>query len=255
MKEFRFKFLSSCLSFFQVEDADSQLTVSCPDDITVIVSDQETTKVVSWDEPVAVDNNDRVRRTWRSHAPGFAFPVGQTVVTYSWIDPRNDTGTLTCTFHVIVSTQGMFVFLAYTHCINEVLLSHMSCITPVTRIWGHQQVDEYSTRFCVCSYCTPWFISSRLNCNIHGDLINPNPPGLVQNRIKIGGFGTVRWVSMFSAQKTVLHACVSICKYTVNSYVVNFFFCWGCTGFHRLGVREYELSNLIKCVIEKKLFQ
>ena len=70
-----------------------------------------------WNEPVAVDNNNIVRRTWRSHAPGFAFPIGVTTVTYRWIDPRNALGPLTCTFQVTVSTTGRYMLPRLVPCL------------------------------------------------------------------------------------------------------------------------------------------
>ena len=91
-----------------MQNDNSQPTVNCPNDIPLTVASPGRTANGFWDEPVAVDNNNIVRRTWRSHAPGYAFPVGVTTVTYMWIDPRNALGPLTCTFSVSVSTTGTY---------------------------------------------------------------------------------------------------------------------------------------------------
>ncbi|XP_033625699.1 fibropellin-1-like [Asterias rubens] len=81
-------------------------SVNCPGDVFVTIGSANTQGFASWDEPMATDDNNVVRRSWRSHAPNTLFPVGATEVTYQWIDPTNDNTPLVCTFTVTVSTSG-----------------------------------------------------------------------------------------------------------------------------------------------------
>ncbi|XP_072021501.1 hyalin-like [Amphiura filiformis] len=57
--------------------------------------------IASWSEPSATDLSGTPQRI-RSHAPSTKFPVGQTLVTYSFVDASNNTAT--CNFIVTVNT-------------------------------------------------------------------------------------------------------------------------------------------------------
>ncbi len=83
-------------------------TETCPNDVFITVSNTSSQGIASWVEPVPLDNNIIVRRSWRSHAPDTLFLLGTTTVTYRWIDPSNPVTPLVCTFTVTVSTAGMY---------------------------------------------------------------------------------------------------------------------------------------------------
>ena len=74
-------------------------TVTCPATITVGAATNSCTGVATWQPPVATDNciGDDIFSDWQS---GSAFPLGQTVVTYTTTDESGNSGT--CSFVVLV---------------------------------------------------------------------------------------------------------------------------------------------------------
>ena len=57
--------------------------------------------VVMWTPPTVTDNSGVTITPTSTHAPGDAFPIGTTTVTYTAIDPSNRMNTLS--FDVIVT--------------------------------------------------------------------------------------------------------------------------------------------------------
>lgn len=72
---------------------------NCPQDITKYIKPNQNSFAYSWTEPTATDN-DRVVSFASNHQPGYSFPVGTTIVTYTAMD--NAENIVTCSFYVIV---------------------------------------------------------------------------------------------------------------------------------------------------------
>ncbi|MBI3111673.1 MAG: HYR domain-containing protein [Ignavibacteriales bacterium] len=72
---------------------------ACPQNITVIVSYDQTGAAVSWPEPTASDNCGATLTS--NYASGATFPPGTTTVTYTASDPAGNTAS--CSFTVTVN--------------------------------------------------------------------------------------------------------------------------------------------------------
>lgn len=91
---------------FLVDDAGPTIS-NCPSNIVRDVELGTSFVTVTWTEPTAVDNSGSVSLISRSHAPGDAFPVGSTTVSYLYQDPSGNPAT--CAFVITVNT-GDFLF-------------------------------------------------------------------------------------------------------------------------------------------------
>ncbi len=85
-----------------ISDTTPPVISDCPGDITVNNDLDECGAYVTWTEPTANDNcSGPLSYSSRSHAPGTTlFPVGTTLVTYTFADASSNTST--CTFNVTV---------------------------------------------------------------------------------------------------------------------------------------------------------
>ena len=75
-------------------------TVSCIDDFTRSIGLNLGGASVSWFEPTASDNSGVVSLASRTHAPGAFFAVGNTDVTYRFVDGSGNGAS--CTFTISV---------------------------------------------------------------------------------------------------------------------------------------------------------
>ncbi|MEW5825765.1 MAG: HYR domain-containing protein [Candidatus Bipolaricaulota bacterium] len=77
--------------------------VDCPSDVAVIATGGATDATASWAEPTVTATccGSGIAATSQTHSPGDTFPLGTTVVTYTWVDVDGDTRT--CSFNVAVS--------------------------------------------------------------------------------------------------------------------------------------------------------
>ena len=85
-----------------IEDITGPVIAGCPSDITAYTGplNPDCSRIVSWTEPTANDYCEGpVTFSSRSHAPGSSFPVGTTVVTYTFTDGINVSS---CMFNVTV---------------------------------------------------------------------------------------------------------------------------------------------------------
>lgn len=71
---------------------------NCPSDITV--STAGTSSQASWQEPISFGGVGTVEQVYNSHNPGDSFPVGETPVTYVFMDSALQF--TTCSFFVII---------------------------------------------------------------------------------------------------------------------------------------------------------
>ena len=84
-----------------VSDTTLPVISGCPSDIGPVNNDAGLcSAVVSWTAPTASDNCS-VASFVSDHSPGDAFPVGDTLVTYTATDTSNNVKT--CSFHVVVA--------------------------------------------------------------------------------------------------------------------------------------------------------
>ncbi len=93
---------SSTVNLTVEADVTPPVIAGCPSDITVYTGAGSTdcSQIVSWTEPTAEDYcQGTVNYSSRSHAPGSSFPVGTTMVTYTFTDGINPTS---CIFQVNV---------------------------------------------------------------------------------------------------------------------------------------------------------
>ena len=79
-------------------------SVACTADITQVIPIGSMGVVVTWTEPVAMDNSGTVLLTVKTHSPGTLFETGSTVVRYEYEDPSGNSAS--CEFNVTV-TEGM----------------------------------------------------------------------------------------------------------------------------------------------------
>ncbi|MDX9727666.1 MAG: DUF2341 domain-containing protein, partial [Bacteroidales bacterium] len=94
---------SSSVTVTFIEDIIGPVISGCPSDIAAYTGplNPDCSQIVSWTEPTAIDYcAGPVSFSSRSHAPGSSFPVGTTVVTYSFSDGINVS---TCMFNVSVA--------------------------------------------------------------------------------------------------------------------------------------------------------
>lgn len=90
--------IKTCSFNVVVNDVTAPVIVSCPADI-IAVANTSCTASVTWTEPVFTDNCAIV--ITKSHSPGSAFALGQTVVTYTATDASGNRST--CSFKVTVT--------------------------------------------------------------------------------------------------------------------------------------------------------
>ena len=78
------------------------------------------TAYVSWPEPIAIDNSGFATLS-ASHHPGHSFPIGETTVTYTAVDPYSNKATKS----FIVSIRGNFDFCSKNTIISWKVLTSL----------------------------------------------------------------------------------------------------------------------------------
>ncbi|XP_072051832.1 uncharacterized protein [Amphiura filiformis] len=81
-----------------VTDTNAPVISNCPDPISLSVPIGTDRYPVTWTEPTAVDNSGQPLRMIRSHAPGNEFGIGESTVTYIFIDDAGNDAI--CTFTI-----------------------------------------------------------------------------------------------------------------------------------------------------------
>ena len=92
------KITTPCL--FSISADNVAPVVTCIDDVSSTIGINLGGTVVQWVEPTATDNSGVVSLASQTRVPGSFFPVGQTSVTYRFVDGSGNSAT--CTFQVIV---------------------------------------------------------------------------------------------------------------------------------------------------------
>ncbi|XP_038067480.1 mucin-19-like isoform X4 [Patiria miniata] len=204
-----------CTFFVRVgvnNDGTIPTVLNCPGSITQPIASSQTTAAVSWTEPTATDNNGVVRRSWRSHAPNTAFPVGTTQVTYQWIDPSNANSQAQCMFTVTVSTTGTDGVVPSLTCPADVVASAggIATWTPPTPTDASGIVSTTSTLtpgsvvqegFTTVTYNTVDGTGNRASCSfivrrIPSDQYSPvitSCPTNIDQTVTSGTSGFVTW--------------------------------------------------------------
>ena len=91
---------SSCTFYVIVEDKIKPVFVTCPADTSITATNSCTAKL-KWQIPKATDNCPGLPPLISSHDPDYAFPFGQTTVTYEAIDASGNSAK--CSFVVTVN--------------------------------------------------------------------------------------------------------------------------------------------------------
>nr|XP_054773643.1 hyalin-like [Lytechinus pictus] len=93
----------ACLFYIYVlmDDDNIPPVVDCPDDFTEYVQLGVTSAEVFFEEPKAVDNGGPAHVFAYTHEPGDTFPLGSTLVTYTYVDIAGNLAP-ECLFNVIV---------------------------------------------------------------------------------------------------------------------------------------------------------
>lgn len=89
-------------------DVTAPVINNCPEDITIQTALGDTAVAVTWTEPTAVDDSGPVTSS-SSSIPGDSFPVGTTVVVYTFSD--DSANSAVCSFSITV--EGMCLFTNY----------------------------------------------------------------------------------------------------------------------------------------------
>ncbi|XP_072013682.1 uncharacterized protein [Amphiura filiformis] len=95
---------ATCTFAITVEavDFDPPVITNCPESSMYSVPIGTSSRIVSWIEPIAVDNSGGQPLVSQSHQSGQSFPVGSSQVEYRFTD--NAGNTATCAFVITVST-------------------------------------------------------------------------------------------------------------------------------------------------------
>ncbi|XP_070540818.1 uncharacterized protein [Ptychodera flava] len=86
--------------YFTGDDSIPPTVTSCPADISASTNTNKATASLLWAEPTATDNSGDAPSMEKSHSPPFKFPIGVTLVSYTFTDAGGQQAR--CTFQVTV---------------------------------------------------------------------------------------------------------------------------------------------------------
>ncbi|XP_041454248.1 mucin-17-like isoform X7 [Lytechinus variegatus] len=115
------------------EDQDAPIIQNCPGNIAIFVGVGITETAVTWIEPSAVDNSIGAIAVENNYAPGDDFPLGATLVSYTFTDLAGNFAT--CEFFVGLQVAVDDVDPVISNCPGNVLLSVAQGVTSVTASW------------------------------------------------------------------------------------------------------------------------
>ena len=106
------KFLSIYINFSfysgsQQSDTEPPSISNCPDQVDVQLTQGATSAPASWTIPTATDNSGVAPLSSSNYNPGDIFPVGTTLVQYTFSDPSGNSAI--CSFEVIVRQSGIIL--------------------------------------------------------------------------------------------------------------------------------------------------
>ncbi|XP_071961171.1 uncharacterized protein [Antedon mediterranea] len=110
--------VAECAFNVTVQDEESPQTSNCPESMTEIISDAESTATSIWSEPIFTDNDDVVNVD-STHSSGQTFNIGSTEVLYTATDPSGNNGT--CSFNITVLQD--IEPPEFTFCPNDTVVS------------------------------------------------------------------------------------------------------------------------------------
>ena len=98
--------------FHIVQEVDniSPIISNCPQSASYTVPLGTTSRIVTWTEPTATDNNGGEVNIVMSHQPGQSFPQGTTEVTYTFTDAVGNLNT--CSFIIMGRLNASCLLLA-----------------------------------------------------------------------------------------------------------------------------------------------
>ncbi len=124
----------------EIKDLTAPVVISSPSDITVPVNNTACSAVVSWSEPIVTDNCSAMLTIEKSHVSGQVFPLGTTLVTYTFKDGNGNSSS--CSFNVIV-TNNFDVIAQINHvtCFGaqdgSIVLTPIGGQTPYSYHWDN----------------------------------------------------------------------------------------------------------------------
>ena len=84
----------------------SPIISDCPQSASYTVPLGTTSRIVTWTEPTATDNNGGEVNIVKSHQPGQSFPQGTTEVTYTFTDAVGNLNS--CSFIIMGMLNASF---------------------------------------------------------------------------------------------------------------------------------------------------
>ena len=100
--------IQSSLNFDITGDTNAPEILECPSNIDGTVEAGSPGSIVTWKEPSAVDVSGNATLLIKTHSPGEFFHVGNTSVSYVFVDYANNMAT--CRFYVFIS-MGKWILL------------------------------------------------------------------------------------------------------------------------------------------------
>ncbi|XP_033099723.1 uncharacterized protein LOC117103263, partial [Anneissia japonica] len=125
---------------FSITVEDNQMpNITCPSNINVTTDPMSDMANVTWNDAVAIDNNDGVLAVYGSESPPSLFPIGQSEVTYNATDSNNNTAE--CSFDINVSDEEAPVF---TYCPPDIAVGNDPGANNATVTWDEPSVTDNS---------------------------------------------------------------------------------------------------------------
>jgi gliding motility-associated-like protein len=182
--------VSTCSFTVTITDSVAPVIASCPSNISVTTtSSTACTATATWTAPTATDNCS-VSSITPDHAPGSAFPIGTTTVTYTAKDASGNSAT--CSFTVTVTDKTNPVF---TQCVTKdiVVDGKNDCSTKVswtppvatdncgavTLTSNHQPGDIFPGGKTVVTYTATDVSGNTATCSFNV-IVNDNAPPVIQ---------------------------------------------------------------------------
>ena len=120
-----------------VNDVTPPVISYTPANISVTANNASCTAIVTWSEPTASDNCSSILTVEKSHVSGQAFPVGTTLVTYTFRDAKGNSSD--CSFNITVSNS-----LEVTGVVDHVTCNGLSNGDVILTVFGGQTPYNFS---------------------------------------------------------------------------------------------------------------
>ncbi len=133
--------LKTCTFNVTVEASNSDLTITCPSNITVNAVPGATNAVANWTAPAVTSTcSTGTPSATPSQASGTTFPIGTTTVTYTATDDCGGSETCTFTVTVIESTSSLTI-----NCPNDIVVTADPGTTSEIVTWANPSTSTDCT--------------------------------------------------------------------------------------------------------------